>query len=148
MDTENLFLTIAREVALSDLGELYVLAGKGFGLMHAPQAVHLAVETAQRNLGNVPAHEVMGRHFNTLPHEQNLHVHFADGISGTLSSHSHAPVRYSVLRLSKGNEATGEMWRVLFSRFDVQEKQAVLQHRLLLMDAKLENIERLVRRIN
>lgn len=134
MTTKNIFTEIAAEVAKSNLSELYLIAGRGFGLTNASQEVHLIAANAQQDLQE-DAYVVLGAHFNWCDAVSKNTV-FSDGCSGLIDCDGVA-VEFQVRQI--GNSP--KTYRVLFSRVDAVKLMTDVTHKIQDMSERLQRLE-------
>lgn len=134
MTNKNIFTDLAAEVAKSDLSELYLIAGRGFGLTNASQEAHLIVANAQQDLQN-DAYVVLGAHFNSC-HAVPQNVMFSDGCCGVIDCDGIA-VEFQVREI-RSNPKT---YRVLFSRVNAVKLMTDVHHRIEDLSDRLRRLE-------
>ena len=134
MTSNNIFTDIAAEVAKSDLSELYLIAGRGFGLTNASGEVHMIAAKAQQDM-HEDAYVVLGAHFNMCD-AVSKNVVFDDGCSGVIDCDGVA-VEFQVRQI--GNSP--KTYRVLFSRVNAVKLMTDVIHKIQDISDRLQRLE-------
>lgn len=134
MANENIFTDLAAEVAKSDHSELYLVAGRGFGLTNGSQEAHLIVANAQQALQK-EAYVVLGAHFNSCQ-AVTKNVLFSDECGGVIDCDGVA-VEFQVREI-RSNPKT---YRVLFSRVNAVKLMTDVHHKIEDLSERLQRLE-------
>jgi hypothetical protein len=132
----NIFTVIANELAKTDLSELYLTTGIGFGLSHESENISLAISQAQADFQGMDAHEIIGAHWNLCRAFTSAAPVFTNKSSGLITADGIC-IEVAVQQIKN----TPKTYRALFTRVDAKALLTETRTRLDNLESRIQKIE-------